>query len=77
MRFLYLLLVSLSILNTHVCKLIYRPADGVILTPKHLTELIQMKIVLISVVLGEIFCKSVFLTQLHIPYKEQIVLIEL
>jgi hypothetical protein len=45
-----------------------------ILTPKHLTELIQMKIVLIGFVVGEIFCKSVFLTQRHIQYKEQIML---
>ena len=35
-----------------------------------------MKTVLISVVVGEIFCKAVFLTQRHILYKEQIMLIE-
>jgi len=55
------------ILNTFVCKLIYRRGDGVILKPKHLAELIQMKI---NVAVGEIFCKSVFLTQRHSPYKE-------
>jgi hypothetical protein len=74
--FPYFLSVSISILNTYECKLTYRRADGVIFTPKHLTELIKMKIVLISFVVGEIFCKAVFLTQRHIPYKEQIMLIE-
>jgi len=64
--------LDILILNTFVCKLIYRRGDDVLLLPKHLTELIQMKIVLIGVVVGEIFCKSVFLTQRHIPYKEQI-----
>jgi hypothetical protein len=60
MGFPYFLSVSISILNTFVCKLVYRRADGVILTPKHLTEMIQMKNVLISVVVGEILCKAVF-----------------
>jgi hypothetical protein len=68
--------VNILILDTFVCKLIYRRVDGVIVTPKHLTELIQMKIILIGAVVGEIFYKLVFLTQRHIPYKEQIMLIE-
>ena len=46
MRFPYFLSVSISILNTYVCKLIYRRADVVILTPKHLTELTQIKTML-------------------------------
>ena len=75
-RFTYFPLVSILILNTLVCKLIYRHCDGVTLTPKYLGELIQRKIVLISVVLGEILCKSVYLTQRHIPYKVHIMLIE-
>jgi len=75
-RFPYFPSLSLLILNTFVCKLIYRRGDGVILSPKHVTELIQMKIALIGVVVGEIFSKSLFLTQRHIPYKEQIMLTE-
>ena len=75
-RFPYFPLVSILILDTFVCKLIYRRVDGVIVTPKHLTELIQMKIILIAAVVAEIFCKSVFLTQRNIPYKEQIMLTE-
>jgi hypothetical protein len=75
-RFPYFLSLSILILNTFVCKLKYRRGDGVILPPKHLTQLIQMEIVLIGVVVCEIFCKSVFLTQRYIPYKEQIMLTE-